>query len=93
MTMCVVFLQGIAGLQSLSELRASHNHITTLRHMRALPNLKEMNVSNNQLTNLIGLELLPSIQAISAGVCVCVCESASFFLQPSTFVVGRVLSF
>ena len=59
-------LEGIAGLQSLQELRISCNAISSLKPLRSLPSLVELDVCNNNLTSLAGLEQLPTLQIIHA---------------------------
>lgn len=59
--------QGLSGLQNLQELSASHNSITSLKHLRALPSLIEIDVSYNQLKDLQGLQLIPTIEVLHAG--------------------------
>lgn len=61
------YIQGLSGLQNLQELSASHNSISSLKHLRALPSLIEVDVSHNQLTDLQGLQLIPTLQVFHAG--------------------------
>ena len=62
----IISLEGLAGLQSLEELRVSNNSVRSLLPLRSLPCLVSLDVSHNKLASLEGLQNLNMLETLHA---------------------------